>query len=403
MQGPDLRPRRGLDQPGAARRGGGRRLYRGRSGDRRRHPSQPGRPGRRRRSVRHGRGAEAGRRAQGERAAARRQSDAAAAQPRRARRPLPRACSPKACRSRISAASPRRWPTPPATEADPIQLVEEVRQRIGALIVQTIVPVKMPLPVVTLDPSLESLLNQAVRTGQGAVHPIEPGLGQQDRPGDRRGRRAAARRGPPLRRRHLAGRAPRAVAPARAAPARRAGPVLPRNPRQQACRGRRHRRRRARAVRCLNRRSLREFLSSNRARMIAVASGKGGAGKTNVSVNLAVAFARRAAAPCWSIATWGSPMPAILLGLPSAWTIGDLLAGRCALDDLLQTRPRRPRFPARPQRHRQPARPSPPPSARGCWRRCSRYAGRLRPYRDRHRRRHRGLRARAWSPRPTRR
>ncbi len=65
------------------------------------------------------------------------------------------------------------------TEADPIQLVEEVRQRIGALIIQTIVPVKMPLPVVTLDPGLEHLLSQAVRSGQGAVHPIEPGLGNK--------------------------------------------------------------------------------------------------------------------------------------------------------------------------------------------------------------------------------
>ncbi|HYD14619.1 MAG TPA: flagellar biosynthesis protein FlhA [Allosphingosinicella sp.] len=65
------------------------------------------------------------------------------------------------------------------TEADPVQLVEEVRQRIGALIVQTIVPVRMPLPVVTLDPGLEHLLSQAVRSGQGAVHPIEPGLGNK--------------------------------------------------------------------------------------------------------------------------------------------------------------------------------------------------------------------------------
>jgi flagellar biosynthesis protein FlhA len=64
-------------------------------------------------------------------------------------------------------------------QAEPLQQVENVRQRIGALIVQTIVPVRMPLPVVTLDASLESLLNQAVRTGQGAVHPIEPGLGQK--------------------------------------------------------------------------------------------------------------------------------------------------------------------------------------------------------------------------------
>ncbi|MGZ8337839.1 MAG: FHIPEP family type III secretion protein, partial [Allosphingosinicella sp.] len=64
-------------------------------------------------------------------------------------------------------------------EADPVQLVEAVRQRVGALIVQTLVPVKMPLPVVTLDPGLESLLNQAVRTGREAAHPIEPGLAQR--------------------------------------------------------------------------------------------------------------------------------------------------------------------------------------------------------------------------------
>jgi flagellar biosynthesis protein FlhA len=64
-------------------------------------------------------------------------------------------------------------------ENDPVQLVEAVRQRIGALIVQTLVPVKMPLAVVTLDAGLESLLSQAVRTGRDAVHPIEPGLAQR--------------------------------------------------------------------------------------------------------------------------------------------------------------------------------------------------------------------------------
>jgi flagellar biosynthesis protein FlhA len=64
-------------------------------------------------------------------------------------------------------------------ENDPVQLVEAVRQRIGALIVQTLVSVKMPLPVVTLDASLESLLNQAIRTGRDAIHPIEPNLAQK--------------------------------------------------------------------------------------------------------------------------------------------------------------------------------------------------------------------------------
>jgi flagellar biosynthesis protein FlhA len=62
---------------------------------------------------------------------------------------------------------------------DPIQLNEAVRQRIGALIVQTIVPVRMPLPVVTFDAELEGLLAQAVRVGPTAAHPFEPALAQR--------------------------------------------------------------------------------------------------------------------------------------------------------------------------------------------------------------------------------
>ncbi|WP_174275345.1 flagellar biosynthesis protein FlhA [Sphingomonas bacterium] len=63
--------------------------------------------------------------------------------------------------------------------ADPIPLVEAVRIRIGALIVQTIVPVRMPLPVITLDAELESLLAQAIRVGPNAQHPFEPALAQR--------------------------------------------------------------------------------------------------------------------------------------------------------------------------------------------------------------------------------
>jgi flagellar biosynthesis protein FlhA len=37
----------------------------------------------------------------------------------------------------------------------------------------------LPLPVVTLDAELESLVAQAVRAGQDATHPIEPALGQK--------------------------------------------------------------------------------------------------------------------------------------------------------------------------------------------------------------------------------
>ena len=55
-------------------------------------------------------------------------------------------------------------------------LVEAVRQRIGALIVQTIVPSRMPLPVVTFAPEIEVLLNQAVRANPGAEWPFEHGM-----------------------------------------------------------------------------------------------------------------------------------------------------------------------------------------------------------------------------------
>ena len=60
--------------------------------------------------------------------------------------------------------------------SDAASLVENIRSKIGALIVQTLVPVKMPLPVVTLDAGLESLLAQAVRTSPAAAHPFEPAL-----------------------------------------------------------------------------------------------------------------------------------------------------------------------------------------------------------------------------------
>jgi flagellar biosynthesis protein FlhA len=59
------------------------------------------------------------------------------------------------------------------------QLVEAVRQRIGSLIIQSLVPVKMPLPVITLDGELEGLLAQAMRVAGDARHPIEPALGNR--------------------------------------------------------------------------------------------------------------------------------------------------------------------------------------------------------------------------------
>ncbi len=60
--------------------------------------------------------------------------------------------------------------------ASPRTLLEAVRARIGALIVQTIVPAQMPLPAITLASDLEHLLAEAVRIAPDAAHPFEPGL-----------------------------------------------------------------------------------------------------------------------------------------------------------------------------------------------------------------------------------
>lgn len=59
---------------------------------------------------------------------------------------------------------------------DLAMLEENVRSRIGPIIIQGIVPIKMPLPVITLDAELEGLLAQAIRSGPNASHPFDPAL-----------------------------------------------------------------------------------------------------------------------------------------------------------------------------------------------------------------------------------
>ena len=58
-------------------------------------------------------------------------------------------------------------------------LVEAVRQEIGALVVQTIVPAKLSLPVITFDADLERLLAQSAAASPGAAWPFEPDLARR--------------------------------------------------------------------------------------------------------------------------------------------------------------------------------------------------------------------------------
>ncbi len=63
--------------------------------------------------------------------------------------------------------------------SDPTELVEQVRQRIGRIIVQTIVDPATPLPVLTLDARLEAIVADAVRIAPQAQYPVEPSLARR--------------------------------------------------------------------------------------------------------------------------------------------------------------------------------------------------------------------------------
>ena len=62
---------------------------------------------------------------------------------------------------------------------DPDVLTGAVRGALGRLIVQQINGMAAELPVITLDPALEQLLQQTVQTGEGAGVGVEPGLAER--------------------------------------------------------------------------------------------------------------------------------------------------------------------------------------------------------------------------------
>ena len=70
-------------------------------------------------------------------------------------------------------------------------------------------------------------------------------------------------------------------------------------------------------------------------RTLAVTGGKGGVGKTNVSANLAVALAGMGKRTLLLDADLGLANIDVILGLNPTFTLADLVAGRCSLDDVI--------------------------------------------------------------------
>ena len=75
-------------------------------------------------------------------------------------------------------------------------------------------------------------------------------------------------------------------------------------------------------------------------RVIAISSGKGGVGKTNVSVNLAVSLAALGDATLLLDADLGLANCDVMLGLTPKFTLADVMAGRCELADTILEGPR---------------------------------------------------------------
>jgi len=69
--------------------------------------------------------------------------------------------------------------------------------------------------------------------------------------------------------------------------------------------------------------------------VIAVTGGKGGVGKTNVSVNLALALAELGRRVVLLDADLGLANVDVLLGLTTKRTLADVIAGECDLRDVL--------------------------------------------------------------------
>ena len=80
-------------------------------------------------------------------------------------------------------------------------------------------------------------------------------------------------------------------------------------------------------------------MSARSARVIAVTSGKGGVGKSNLCVNLSVALAKLGRRAMLVDCDMGLANANILLGVNGSWTLGDVLGRHCGLEDIIQQGP----------------------------------------------------------------
>ena len=86
-------------------------------------------------------------------------------------------------------------------------------------------------------------------------------------------------------------------------------------------------------------RKLARLNSSRPVKVVAVTGGKGGVGKTTVSANLAVSIAAQGRDVMLVDADFGLANVDVLLGLHTRFHLGDVLEGRCTLEDAIVTGP----------------------------------------------------------------
>ncbi len=84
---------------------------------------------------------------------------------------------------------------------------------------------------------------------------------------------------------------------------------------------------------------LRRMVGARPTRVIAITSGKGGVGKTNVSVNLAIALAQQGQQVLLLDADLGLGNVDVLLGLQPMHNLSHVIEGRCALEEIVTTGP----------------------------------------------------------------